>query len=425
MATDRNDRHLITRRALGSVIESMGAFRVVVLHGARQVGKTTLARLVAADVGASFVTFDRAEDREAAERDPRTFVTAAATSPMVIDEVQRVGEPVVLAIKESVDADNRPGRYLLTGSTNFLTVPSIAETLAGRVDIVQLWPLSMGELRGGSDDFIDRAFAMPQDLVHHAAPVLDRTQYMELLCSGGYPEPQRLAQRTRRRWFSQYVQTVLQREIEMAADIRRVDALQNMVRYFAATTAQELVQSTMAERLNIDRATVQHYEPWLETVFLVHRVPAWSRNLTAKVVKRPKLYLTDTGVAASLLGKDPAALGSPTEPSVGPLFETFIANELAKQLTWAQTSARLFHFRDAGGAEVDLIVESDDGRVLAIEVKASSTPRSEDFNGAALVRDRLDRSGGEFIAGIVIHTGDRRRSFGDRLLALPASDIWT
>ena len=424
MSTSRNDRRLITRRALDLVTESMSAFRVVVLHGARQVGKTTLARLVAADLGASYVTFDRLEDREPAERDPRTFVEVA-NGPLVVDEVQRVGEPIVLALKESVDSDDRPGRYLLTGSTNFLTVPSIAETLAGRVDIVQLWPLSMGELTGGSDDFVDRAFGSPHDLLHHEPPVLDRTQYMELLCAGGYPEAQRLAERTRRRWFTRYVQTVLQREIELATDIRRVDALRDMVRYFAATTAQELVLSTVAERLKIDRATVQHYEPWLETVFLVHRVPAWSRNLTAKVVKRPKLYLTDCGVAAALLGKDPAALGRPTEPSTGPLFETFVANELAKQLTWAETSARLFHFRDAGGAEVDLIVEADDGRVLALEVKASATPRSEDFKGLALLRDRLDRSGGEFVGGIVVYTGDRRRSYGDRLLALPASDIWT
>lgn len=388
-------------------------------------GKTTLARVVAANLGASFVTFDRAEDLEPAAQDPRTFLETAADAPLVIDEVQRVGEPVVLAIKEVVDNDNRPGRYLLTGSTNFLTVPSIAETLAGRVDIVPLWPLSMGELNGGTDDFVDRAFASPRDLLHHNGHAIDRQRYMEMLCVGGYPEAQRQAHRTRRRWFSRYVQTVLQREIELAADIRRVDALRDMVRYFAATTAQELVLKKVAERLNIDRATVQRYEPWLETVFLIHRIPAWSRNLTAKVIKRPKLYLTDTGVAAALLGKEPVALRLPTEPSTRPLFETFVANELAKQLTWVETPARLFHFRDSGGAEVDLIVEADDGRVVAIEVNASSTPRSDDFSGLTLLRDRLDRSGGHFVAGIVIHTGDRRRSFGDRLYALPAADLWT
>jgi predicted AAA+ superfamily ATPase len=402
----------------------MTAFRVVVLHGARQVGKTTLARVLAKDLGASFVTFDRVEDREPGARDPRTFLETAGT-PLLVDEVQRVGEPIVLAIKEVVDTYNRPGQYLLTGSTNFLTVPSIAETLAGRVDIVPLWPLSMGELTGGSDDFIDRAFAAPHDLLTHDASVQERRQYLELLCVGGYPEVQRLAPRTRRRWFARYVQTVLQREIELAADIRRADALRDMVRFFAATTSQELVLTTVAERLKIDRATVQSYEPWLETVFLVHRIPAWSRNLTAKVVKRPKLYLTDTGVAAALLGKDPAALQLPAEPSTGPLFETFVANELCKQLTWSDTSARLFHFRDSGGAEVDLVIETDDARVIALEVKATSSPRIDDFTGLTLLRDRIDRSGGHFVAGIVIHTGDRRRSFGDRLMALPASDLWT
>lgn len=160
-------------------------------------------------------------------------------------------------------------------------------------------------------------------------------------------------------------------------------------------------------------------------MFLVHRVPAWSRSLTAKVVKRPKLYLTDTGVAANLLGKQTAALRRPTDPAAGPLFETFVVNELAKQLTWSETSARLSHFRDRDGMEVDIILEAADGRVLAVEVKATSTARPEDFRGLASVRDHLDRAGGEFVAGVVLHTGTRRLPFGDRLAALPAADVWS
>ncbi|MGH3922061.1 MAG: ATP-binding protein, partial [Pseudonocardiaceae bacterium] len=162
--------------------------------------------------------------------------------------------------------------------------------------------------------------------------------------------------RTRRRWFARYVETVLAREIEMVADIRRADALTSMIRYLAATTAQELVVSTVGQRVGLDRGTAQRYMSWLETVFLVHRVPAWSRNLTAKVVRRPKLYLTDTGVAGALLGKDATALQRPTDPAAGALFETFAANEIAKQLTWCETPARLFHFRESDGAEVDLVV---------------------------------------------------------------------
>lgn len=424
----RPEGPLVPRRALVLAAESLRDFRVVLIHGARQVGKTTLALEIAGSHGARFVTLDDSDERAAAAIDPQTFLQAHG-SPLIIDEIQRVGEPLVLAVKVVVDRDNTPGQFLLTGSSNFLTVPTISESLAGRVDIIALWPLSQGELTGGSDDFVDRAFGaageFAQTLLAHRGRAPSRDEYFDALCVGGYPAVQRLGQRSRRRWFAQYVDTVLRREIAVAGDIRRSDALAAMVRYFAATTGQELVISTVAERLGIDRATAAGYEPWLETVFLVHRLPAWSRNLTAKIVRRPKLYLSDSGVAAGLLGKEPAALRRPTDPAAGALFETFVVGELAKQLTWSETPARIHHYRDRDGAGVDVVVESADGRVVAIEIKSTSTPRPEDFRWLELLRDRLDRAGGEFLGGVVLHTGARRLPFGDRLVALPAADVWT
>ncbi|MDQ3886035.1 MAG: ATP-binding protein [Actinomycetota bacterium] len=414
----------IPRRLMDVAMESLAAFRVLVIQGARQVGKSTLALTLAKRHGAAVVSLDNADDLAAARNDPRTFLDVLGT-PLVIDEVQRVGEPLVLAVKVVVDWDNQPGRFILTGSSNFLTVPTISESLAGRVDITTLWPLSQGELTGGRDEFVDRGFRGIDLLLDHKGPTPERDDYFDRLCTGGYPAVQKLGERARRRWFDQYVDTVLRREIEVAGDIRRADALAGMIRYFAGTTGQELVLSTLAQRLGIDRATAASYQPWLETVFLIHRVPSWSRNLTAKVVKRPKLYVSDSGIAANLLGKQTAALRRPTDPAAGPLFETFIVNELAKQLTWSDTPARLFHFRDREGAEVDIILEAADGRVIAVEGKATSTPRHEDFRGLALVRDRVDRAEGEFVAGVVLHTGTRRLSFGDRLVALPAADVWS
>jgi uncharacterized protein len=414
----------IPRRALDVVDESLATFRVVVLHGARQTGKTTLARHFAGSHSADYVTLDRPDQADAIASDPETYLSTVGT-PLVIDEVQRVGESLILAVKSAVDLDNRPGQYLLTGSTNFLTVPAIAETLAGRTDIVTLWPLSQGEITGGGDDFVDRAFADASALVTHKGPTPPRGAYFDALCAGGYPAMQHLDVRSRRRWFARYVQTVLQREVEVAADIRRADALLAMVRYFAATTAQELVLSTLAKRLGIDRSTVNTYEPWLETVFLIHRLPAWSRNLTAKVVRRPKVYVTDTGIAANLLAKDAVALQRVNDPAGAALFETFVVNEIAKQTTWSETPVRMFHLRDSDGAEVDLVLEADDGRIVAIEFKASSTPRSDDFRWLTLLRDRLDKVGSDFIAGIVLHTGTARLRFGDRMTALPAADVWT
>lgn len=424
LVVDRAGDWMIPRRAEAVVDEALRHFRVVVLHGARQSGKTTMARRISTRQGGAYVTLDRPVDLAAAATDPEVFLGQFA-GPLVLDEVQRGGQPLVLAVKLAVDEDQRPGRFLLTGSTNFLTVPSISESLAGRVDLVQLWPLSFGEVLGGNDDFVDRAFGQPDGLARHDGPTLPRERYFELIAQGGFPAAHRLPEGPRRRWFNRYVQTVLEREVMVAADIRRGEAMSRMVRYFAATTAGELILSRVGQRLGLDLSTVSSYEPWLETVFLVHRAPAWSRNLTAKVVRRPKIYMTDTGLAAALLGKSAAALARLNEPSAGPLLETLVANELAKQLTWSSIPARLHHFRDSGGAEVDVVLEGDDGRVVAVEVKASRTPRPEDARGLTLLRDRLDRAGDDFSVGVVLHTGPHRVSLGDRIVALPIADLWT
>lgn len=415
---------LVERRLAALAQESLGSFRVVVIHGARQVGKSTMASTLASRLGATMVTLDDVAQLEAARLDPAGFLGVLG-KPAVVDEFQRAGESLVLAVKAAVDADTRPGRFVLTGSTNFLTVPTISESLAGRVDVVELWPFSQGELHGGVDEFVDRAFEGPPALLAHSGPALTRDEYLERLCVGGYPGVVGMTARMSRRWFESYVDTVLAREVAVADDIRRLDVMAALLRYAAATTSSELVVTTAAERLGAHRDTVAAHLAWLETVFLVHRVPAWGRNLTAKVVKRPRLHVTDTGLAANLMGRQPAMLRSPTEPATGPLVETFVVNELAKQVTWSDVSARLYHFRDRDGVEVDAVLESADGRVVCVEVKSATTPRSDDVAGMSRLRDALDRSGGTFVAGIVLHTGTARVPFGDRLLALPIADVWT
>jgi hypothetical protein len=376
------------------------------------------------ELGAAYVSLDNDDERDVAAADSRTFLSAWR-KPLIIDEIQRVGESLVLAVKVEVDNDNTRGQFILTGSTNFLTVPTISESLAGRVGIVTLWPFSQGELTGGTDSFVDRAFDAPGDLPSHRGHCPSRPDYFEALCVGGFPAVQGMSARMRRPWFESYVDTVLRREVELVDDLRRFGALSGMVRYFAATTGQELVISSVAEKLGIDRSTADRYYPWLETVFLLHHMPSWGTNLTSRVVKRPKVYVADTGVAASLVGKEPRAVERPTDPAAGPLFETFIVNELHKQLGWSETYARMYHFRDRTGAEVDVVLEAPDGRVVGVEIKATSTPRMDDFRWLKFLRDRIDRAGGEFVVGVVLHTGERRLPFGDRMVALPAADVWS
>jgi uncharacterized protein len=290
-----------------------------------------------------------------------------------------------------------------------------------------MWPFSFGERFGGQDSFIDRVFTGDAALLAHRGrgATLERDLYVQYACEGGFPEATGLSERDRSHWFNDYIDTVIQREIAEAADIRRVFGLRKMAQYFAANSGGELVISRIASDLGLDRATVESYLGWLETAFIVHRVPAWSRNLTSKVVRRPKVFVSDCGLAAAMMGKNMQSLRALTEPKTGPVIETMVVNELAKQLTWSDTVAELGHLRDADGREVDAIVEARDGRVLGIEVKSTSTPKLEHFRWLADLRDRLDRAKGAFVLGVVFHTGKTRLSFGDRLVALPISDLWT
>jgi hypothetical protein len=415
---------LVERRIETLLRDSLDAFRAVVVQGARQVGKSTLVGYVAAGSGFGVVSLDREEDLRAALGDPGDFLRRLG-APAVIDEVQRGGDRLVLAIKQRLDADRAAGQLILTGSSNFLTTPALSESLAGRIDLLTLWPLSMGELSSGSDGFVDRAFAGDDALVDHDGITPARATYLDLICRGGYPEVQRLPPRARRRWFDRYVETVLRREVETAADLRRFDALVALTRLLIARTGAEVVASRLAQDVGIDRATAEAYLPWIESTFLVHRLPAWSRSAGTKVVHRPKMHVCDTGLGAAVVGKDAAALDRRNEPMTGPLFESFAIAEIAKQLTWSETSARLHHFRDRDGVEVDAVIEAADGRVVGVEVKASTVPRPEDATPLRVLRDRLDRAGGEFTAGIVLHTGDRRARLGDRLVGLPLADLWT
>ena len=394
------------------------------LHGPRQSGKSTLARQIASEANFGYVTLDDDEQLQSALSDPRVFLAEHGT-PLVIDEVQRCGDALILAIKSVVDKSNARGQYLLTGSTNFLTVPTISESLAGRVDIVELLPLAVGEVRNGRCDFVQRAFSDQAKLLGRRGLAVERAEYFDMIVTGGFPEAQGMGELSRSRWLNNYLTTVIRREIETSADILKVDALVDVARFLAANTSEELNISRVAEQVGIDRRTVDSFVAWLQVIFVVRLLPAWGRNLAAQVAKRPKISFVDTALAARVLNKDASALARLNEPATGPLLETFVASEIAKHLTWAEMDVRLCHFRDNNGAEIDIVLEAADGSVVGIEVKSATLARSEDFRWLSNMRDRLDSMGSDFKAGIVLHTGTVRSRHGDRMLALPISDLWT
>ncbi len=411
------------RHVSDQVDDALEWARVVLIHGARQVGKTTLALMTSERLGGTFVTLDDPALLAAARRDPVGFVLQP--QPLVIDEIQRVGDPLLTALKLVVDRDPTPGQFMITGSTNFLTVPTISESLAGRLAIIELRPFSQGELAcAGPETFISMAFDQPEVIRTGPSGLTSRDQYLELICGGGYPAVINLTLRQRRGWYRDYLRTVIQRDIVELADIRRADAIVPVLTTLAALTGHPINVARLARGAGINTRTADGYLSWLETVFLVHRIPMWSRNLSTKQAKSPKLYVTDSGLAAHLVGKGPVALARPTDPSVGGLVETFVANEVAKQLTWSQPDVRLHHFRDHGGPEIDLILESPDGRIVAIEVKAAVSPGSGASRWLAWFRDRLDRIGEDFMHGFVLHTGPNRASLGDRITLLPIDALW-
>lgn len=410
--------------------EALDSARVVVLHGARQSGKTTLAQALASERGGTYVTLDDDQVLDAALADPHTFVRAYPY-PLVVDEIQVAGERLVRALKMAVDSDPIRGRYVITGSTNFLTVPTISESLAGRAAILQLSPLSQAEIAGialnvgsgGVPGVIGRWF---ESQFGGAVPSqTSRDGYLDKVCAGGYPEVIDLEPHPRIRWFESYTDTVIARDIVALGDIRRASLLSRLLRLAAAGTATEINIAKWAQRLGADRATVESYLGWLRTVFLVRYLPSWTRNRAARVIRRPKLHLTDSGLAAALVGIDADGLRPPTATGTGPLLETFVVNEIARQLGAGIRRVTLHHYRDNAGRKVDLVLERSDSAVVAIEVKATASPRGADLRHVAALRDHLDTTEpGAFRAGILHHMGSNSLSFGDRLYSVPIDVLW-
>ena len=407
---------MIRRNSQDSIQHALADTPVVLLNGARQTGKTTLAQAIAEKTRAQYFTLDDAATFALAAGDPAGFIRNLS-GPVVIDEIQKA-PGLFPAIKLAVDKDRRHGRFLLTGSANILTLPRLSESLAGRMEVIPLFPFSAGELAGKRERFLTRLF---DGGVAKARPTSVADDLPARLQRGGYPEAvQREAEDRRSAWFASYISTILQRDVR---DLARVDALHtlpNLLKLLATRASGLLNLADVARDAGLPHTTVTRYLALLETVFLVHRLPPWSPNLGKRLVKTPKLHLVDAGLACHLVGADVRRL-SDDRTLLGRMLETFVVGELRKQLSWTDPRTTLYHFRTATGSEVDVVLERTDGSVAAIEVKSGATVAASDFAALRALRDQL---GKRFRAGIVLFSGDQVVPSGDRLWLVPLPALW-
>ena len=389
--------------------------RIVVLSGPRQCGKTTLARKLASmDIG--YLTLDDPHTLEAARNDLRGFVRHSQ-STLIIDEFQRVPE-LLLAIKQIVDEDNRPGQFLLTGSSNILASPVAMDSLAGRVRRIRLHPLAQGEMKKVKPTFLEAAFSRSFTRGRVTAAE-SRKKLLELALRGGFPEAVKLKHAQRRQWYKSYLELLLQQDLKDVFRIRRHGALRDLVSVLAAWSGKYMNISAVLSGLGIRRETVESYIEALRLLYLIEPVLPWTSTDYAQVGKQRKIIMTDSGLMASILGWSPDDL-SPDQ--TGKLFETFVFNELAAQVdTKEEVHYEIFHYRDQKKREIDLLIEREDGALLGIEVKASSTVKGDDFKHLKWFQENLTRK--EFV-GVVLYAGEDVLPFGRGMWAVPMGALW-
>jgi predicted AAA+ superfamily ATPase len=408
---------MIRRNIQSRIQDALADTPVVLLNGARQTGKTTLVQSLAGKLSAEYFTLDDVATLALARGDPAGFITNL-TGPVVIDEIQKAPE-LFPAIKLAVDRNRKPGRFLLTGSANVMALPRLSETLAGRMEIVPLLPFSAGEINGVPETIIHRLFAADFARWKRKSSKLS---LVERVVRGGYPQAVEREDGARRSaWFASYISTLLQRDVRDLARVDALHALPNLLKLLAARSAGLFNLSDVGRDARLPHSTLTRYLVLLEALFLVHRLPAWSTNLGKRLVKSAKLHIGDSGLACHLIGADAARFKH--DPSLfGKIVESFVVGEFLKQASWGEPQVSLYHFRTAGGVEVDLILEQANGTITGVEVKASATVTPADFFGLQSLRDQL---GKRFSAGVVVYTGDQTIPFGDRLWALPIENLWS
>lgn len=417
------DTFEISRRIVEVAKSRMKDDFVIAIHGPRSVGKSTVLRRLARDCNAEVVDLDDIATRNAFAADPRLFVSQRTR--VFLDEYQQV--PVSLdAIKAELNRSSIPGRFVIAGSTRHDSLPAAAQALTGRLHILDLLPLSQGEISGVRENFLEIVLRKPDAAIITNAQGLTRSDYIERVCAGGFPLAVRREASSRARWFDDYVRLSVERDVgQIAPRLRQTSLLSPLLERLASQTGQVLNMAKCGDQIGMAKSTVENYFKHLEAVYLVRRLPAWGKNLRSRIGTLPKIHIVDSGLAARLLGLTPMRLATlnPTAMSeFGHLLETFVVGELFKQSTWLDEQVQFSHWRTRDGDEVDLLAEADDGRVVAFEIKAAARVSDDAIRSMRKLRTV---AGHAFTAGFLLYTGDWSYTVDDRIHVVPINRLWT
>ena len=394
--------------------EALADTPVALVVGPRRAGKTTLVQAIGSG-GRNYMTLDNLTTLSAARDDPIGFVRGLG--PATIDEVQRVPE-LLLAIKQAVDDDYRPGSFLLTGSANVMTLPRVADSLAGRMEIVRLLPLAQAEIIGHMPTFLDRLFE--GELAPPKRSIVGQ-DLVELVFAGGFPEAlARRSERRRQDWAMSYLDSILVRDLRDIAVVDKLAELPKFARLLAQHAGQLVNSSALGAAIGVTHKTAQRYVSLLEQLFVVMTLPPWYSNAVKRLVKTPKLHFLDSGLLAACRGLT-SRRAMTNRAELGPILECFAFAEILKLMSWSGRRLTPYHFRDQQQNEVDIVLERDDGIIVGIEIKAGATVRPADLTG---LRKLAEACGSRFRFGVVLHDSDTVVPFGTNLAAAPISCLW-
>jgi predicted AAA+ superfamily ATPase len=411
---------MLRRHITDNLVQALGDTPVVLINGARQTGKTTLVQSTEPLLSnRQYLTFDDPSILAAAKRDPSGFVSGLI-SPVTLDEVQHVPE-IFPALKVAVDRKREPGRFLLTGSADVLLLPKLSESLAGRMEVLTLWPFSQGEIVGIRERFIDTLFSRQPSSHQGTSTALQRSHLFETIIAGGYPPLAARRQAARRKaWFQSYLMTIIQRDVRDLANIADLTAVPQLLSVVASRAGGLLNFADLSRSLSLPQTTLKRYFALLEATFLVQLLRPWSVNTGQRVIRTPKVYVNDTGLLSHLLGLTLERLEFDAGLA-GAALENFVVMELRKQSSWSETQPQLYYCRTASGLEVDVVLEDSAGHLVGIEVKASSTLHGEDLRGLHTLADAARK---RWVRGVVLYTGTEIIPFASNLHGIPISNLW-